>query len=92
VLHLAVLPDDEDRARREAGQRTILDQDAVVLGERVVAKIGQGLDVRDAGRATPPLLGERQVHADCPDLHVATQLAGFLVEPTRLRVADRCVK
>src|ERR1700694_4669039 len=63
VLDLAVLADDEDGAGGEAGQGAVLDQDAVALGERVIAEVGQGLDVGDPCRSAPALLREGQVHA-----------------------------
>src|SRR5262245_7678936 len=46
---LVVLVHDEDRSR-EQRDRQSLDQDAIILAERLVVKIGQALQVGDAFR------------------------------------------
>src|SRR5262245_40048587 len=51
VLDLAVLADDEHRARGEALERAVADEDAVGPADRAVAEVGQRLDPAHPGGA-----------------------------------------
>src|SRR5206468_3477622 len=53
VLHSAVLANHEDRARGEAGDRSVLDLDPVGGTEGALAEVGDRLDARDPGGAAP---------------------------------------
>jgi hypothetical protein len=88
VRELALPVDHEHGARIEP---ELLHVHPVGVAEGHVPVIGERGDPGGAGRAAPAGLREGQVRAHGHDLDVG-ELAGFLVEPLGLQVADRRVE
>src|SRR5690606_10057245 len=78
VQHLVAFVENDDGAGGQAGERTISDGDAVVLGEVGIAEAGQGEHVLDAFGGAEAALGKRQVARDHQHLGVVQGSGGFV--------------
>ena len=84
MTNLVVRIENKDRSTFDS---QLLDQSSVIRAEGPIFVVGEHFDLIYAKSSAPALLGEGKIHAEGIDLHVR-QLAGFLVEPFGLRIAD----